>query len=110
VCRWLGLPRISALVLLGVGIAVARDWSGLGGLTLRKTLLGPLEEPLVTVALVMVAFLLGGFCGTDHRYIDEIGRQCRDDRPAVVPDHTTRSGHRAPWPTFPGYPASIAVA
>ncbi|MEQ9350636.1 MAG: cation:proton antiporter, partial [Alphaproteobacteria bacterium] len=59
-CRRLGLPRISALVLLGVAIALVRDWGGLGGLTPGVTLLGPLEEPLVTVALVMVAFLLGG--------------------------------------------------
>lgn len=51
------LPRISLLVLVGVGVAMVQQW-GLdqpGGQPLAG-----LSEPLIHVALVMVAFLLGG--------------------------------------------------
>ncbi len=51
------LPRVSLLVLVGVGVAMVQQW-GLdqpGGQPLAG-----LSEPLIHVALVMVAFLLGG--------------------------------------------------
>ncbi|MFO8045674.1 MAG: cation:proton antiporter [Halomonas sp.] len=51
------LPRISLLVLVGLGIAVIQQ------LILGETKASPLEglgEPLIQLALVMVAFLLGG--------------------------------------------------
>ncbi|MFY0989861.1 cation:proton antiporter [Halomonas sp. C05BenzN] len=51
------LPRISLLVLVGVGVAVVQQW-GLGESGGRP--LDGLGEPLIRVALVMVAFLLGG--------------------------------------------------
>ncbi|MCH4562157.1 cation:proton antiporter [Halomonas sp. EGI 63088] len=51
------LPRISLLVLVGVGVAAAQQW-GLGQTGARP--LDGLSEPLIQVALVMVAFLLGG--------------------------------------------------
>lgn len=51
------LPRISLLVLVGVGVAVIQQW-GLGQPGARP--LDGLAEPLIQVALVMVAFLLGG--------------------------------------------------
>ena len=51
------LPRISLLVLVGVGVAVIQQW-GLGQPGARP--LDGLGEPLIQVALVMVAFLLGG--------------------------------------------------
>lgn len=51
------LPRISLLVLVGVGVAVVQQvWLGQEG---GRPLEG-LGEPLIQVALVMVAFLLGG--------------------------------------------------
>ncbi|MDR9440034.1 MAG: hypothetical protein RI841_11170, partial [Halomonas sp.] len=51
------LPRISLLVLVGVGVAVFQQvvLGQEGGAPL-----GGLSEPLIQVALVMVAFLLGG--------------------------------------------------
>ena len=51
------LPRISLLVLVGVGVAVIQQW-GLEQPGARP--LDGLAEPLIQVALVMVAFLLGG--------------------------------------------------
>lgn len=51
------LPRISLLVLVGVGVAVVQQW-GLDTSGTRP--LDGLGEPLIQVALVMVAFLLGG--------------------------------------------------
>lgn len=51
------LPRISLLVLVGVGVAVVQQ-VGLGQEGGRP--LEGLGEPLIQVALVMVAFLLGG--------------------------------------------------
>ncbi|SEL69617.1 cation:proton antiporter [Halomonas daqiaonensis] len=51
------LPRISLLVLVGVGVAVVQQW-GLDQPDARP--LDGLAEPLIQVALVMVAFLLGG--------------------------------------------------
>ncbi|MGM0984227.1 MAG: cation:proton antiporter [Pseudomonadota bacterium] len=51
------LPRISLLVLVGVGVAVVQQW-GLDQTGGRP--LDGLAEPLIQVALVMVAFLLGG--------------------------------------------------
>ncbi|MGM0692637.1 MAG: cation:proton antiporter [Pseudomonadota bacterium] len=51
------LPRISLLVLVGVGVAVTQQW-GLGQPGARP--LDGLAEPLIQLALVMVAFLLGG--------------------------------------------------
>ncbi|PMR70323.1 cation:proton antiporter [Halomonas heilongjiangensis] len=51
------LPRISLLVVVGVGVAVVQQW-GLGQAGARP--LDGLSEPLLQVALVMVAFLLGG--------------------------------------------------
>ncbi|MGX5914448.1 cation:proton antiporter [Aliidiomarina sp. Khilg15.8] len=50
------IPRISLLVLLGLAIAVVQQ------IFLQQSageLLGELEEPLIQLALVMVAFLLG---------------------------------------------------
>ncbi|MGM0631802.1 MAG: cation:proton antiporter [Pseudomonadota bacterium] len=50
------IPRISLLVLLGVGIAVVRQlW-----LSEPPELLPQVRQPLIELALVMVAFLLGG--------------------------------------------------
>ena len=57
VANRLRLPRISLLVVVGVGVAVVQQW-GLGQTGGRP--LGDLTEPLIQVALVMVAFLLGG--------------------------------------------------
>lgn len=55
--RYLRLPRVSVLVLMGVLIAVlVREWSGH---ELRDLTAG-VAEPLIDIALVMVAFLLGG--------------------------------------------------
>lgn len=51
------LPRISLLVLVGVGVAMVQQW-GLGHDGGQP--LGGLTEPLIQVALVMVAFLMGG--------------------------------------------------
>ena len=51
------LPRISLLVLVGVGVAVIQQW-GMDQPGARP--LDGLAEPLIQVALVMVAFLLGG--------------------------------------------------
>ncbi|MDR5865421.1 cation:proton antiporter [Halomonas koreensis] len=51
------LPRISLLVLVGLGVAVVQQW------WLAQPDARPLDglgEPLIQVALVMVAFLLGG--------------------------------------------------
>ena len=57
VARRTALPRISLLVLVGVGYAVVQQ-AVLGQPHARP--LGGLGEPLINVALVMVAFLLGG--------------------------------------------------
>ncbi|WP_077529740.1 cation:proton antiporter [Vreelandella utahensis] len=51
------LPRISLLVLIGVLVAVFQQ--GVMGSSEARPL-GELSEPLITLALVMVAFLLGG--------------------------------------------------
>ncbi|MFW5823384.1 MAG: cation:proton antiporter [Marinobacter sp.] len=50
------IPRISLLVLVGVGVAAVQQW----GLEQPAGPLTNLAEPLIQVALVMVAFLLGG--------------------------------------------------
>ncbi len=57
VARRTRLPRISLLVLVGVGVAVIQQW-GLDQPGARP--LDGLAEPLIQLALVMVAFLLGG--------------------------------------------------
>ncbi|QFU02843.1 Sodium/hydrogen exchanger family protein [Halomonas sp. THAF5a] len=57
VARRTRLPRISLLVLVGVGVAVVQQ--GVLGAPEPRPLDG-LAEPLIQVALVMVAFLLGG--------------------------------------------------
>ncbi len=57
VARRTALPRISLLVLVGVAYAVVQQ-TLLGEPHARP--LGGLGEPLINVALVMVAFLLGG--------------------------------------------------
>lgn len=57
VARRTRLPRISLLVLVGVGYAVVQQ--GVLGKPHGRPL-GELSEPLINVALVMVAFLLGG--------------------------------------------------
>lgn len=50
------VPRISILMLVGIGIAFAQQvWPG----DQNGDLLGGLSEPLIQLALVMVAFLLG---------------------------------------------------
>lgn len=50
------IPRISILMLVGIGIAfVQQVWIG----AQNGDVLGGLSEPLIQVALVMVAFLLG---------------------------------------------------
>ena len=55
--RYLNLPRVSVLVLTGVLIAiVVRQWSGHE----VRDLTAGVAEPLIDIALVMVAFLLGG--------------------------------------------------
>lgn len=51
------LPRISLLVLIGVAVAAFQQ--GVLGYPEARPL-GDLSEPLINVALVMVAFLLGG--------------------------------------------------
>ncbi|MFO7649181.1 cation:proton antiporter [Halomonas campaniensis] len=51
------LPRISLLVLVGAGVAIIQQW-GLG--QAGGSPLDGLSEPLIQLALVMVAFLLGG--------------------------------------------------
>ncbi|PAU81839.1 cation:proton antiporter [Halovibrio salipaludis] len=51
------LPRISLLVLIGVLVAAVQQ--GVLGYAEARPL-GELSEPLITLALVMVAFLLGG--------------------------------------------------
>lgn len=51
------LPRVTLLVLVGVGVAMVQQW-GLGQPGGQP--LAGLSEPLIHVALVMVAFLLGG--------------------------------------------------
>ncbi|MFO7786156.1 MAG: cation:proton antiporter [Halospina sp.] len=51
------LPRISLLVLIGVLVAAVQQ--GVMGYAEARPL-GELSEPLITLALVMVAFLLGG--------------------------------------------------
>lgn len=56
IARRTAIPRISLLVLIGVGVAVVQQW-------LLGQPAGPLQgmsEPLIQLALVMVAFLLGG--------------------------------------------------
>lgn len=50
------IPRISLLVLIGVGVAVVQQWV----LGQSAGVLEGLSEPLIQLALVMVAFLLGG--------------------------------------------------
>lgn len=50
------IPRISLLVMLGVGVAAVQQW----GLGQPAGPLSDLSEPLIQLALVMVAFLLGG--------------------------------------------------
>mgnify|MGYP005844233913 CR=1 FL=1 len=50
------IPRISLLVLIGVGVAVVQQWV----LGQPAGVLEGLSEPLIQLALVMVAFLLGG--------------------------------------------------
>lgn len=57
VARHTRLPRISLLVLVGVGFAVIQQLV-LG--QANGSPLGRLGEPLINLALVMVAFLLGG--------------------------------------------------
>lgn len=57
VARRTRLPRISLLVLVGVGYAIVQQ--GVLGEPHERPL-GELSEPLINVALVMVAFLLGG--------------------------------------------------
>jgi Kef-type K+ transport system membrane component KefB len=57
VARRTSLPRISLLVMVGVGVAVIQQLV-LGSTDARP--LADLGEPLIQVALVMVAFLLGG--------------------------------------------------
>lgn len=57
VARRTRLPRISLLVLVGVAYAVVQQ--GVLGEPHGRPL-GELSEPLINVALVMVAFLLGG--------------------------------------------------
>lgn len=56
VARRTAIPRISLLVLIGVGVAAVQQ------LGFGKTAgsLSELSEPLIQLALVMVAFLLGG--------------------------------------------------
>ena len=57
IARRTGLPRISFLVLLGVFFAVFHQYV----LGFEKTYpLGELTDPLITLALVMVVFLLVG--------------------------------------------------
>ena len=61
--RRLGLPRVTILVLAGVVIAVVvRLVSGYE----VRTLTAGIAEPLIDVALVMVAFLLGGDLTTER--------------------------------------------
>jgi len=56
IARRTKVPRISILILIGVGIAYLHQlWIG----TQNSDLLGGLSEPLIQLALVMVAFLLG---------------------------------------------------
>lgn len=55
--RRIGIPRISLLVIVGLGVAVIQQLV-LGQDGGRP--LGDLAEPLIQLALVMVAFLLGG--------------------------------------------------
>ncbi|MGM0423960.1 MAG: cation:proton antiporter [Thermodesulfobacteriota bacterium] len=55
--RRIHLPRISLLVLIGVGYAVVQQSIASEP---HVQLLGDIKEPLISVALVMVAFLLGG--------------------------------------------------
>ncbi|MDX1551688.1 MAG: cation:proton antiporter [Marinobacter sp.] len=56
IARRTRVPRISILMLVGIGIAfVQQVWIG----NQNGDLLGGLSEPLIQVALVMVAFLLG---------------------------------------------------
>ncbi len=55
--RRIHLPRISLLVLIGVGYAVIQQSIASDP---HVQLLGDIREPLISVALVMVAFLLGG--------------------------------------------------
>lgn len=57
IARRTGLPRISLLVLVGVLMAALHQWAGGGD---GGWPLGELAEPLINLALVMVAFLLGG--------------------------------------------------
>lgn len=52
------LPRISLLVIVGLGMAVIQQL--ILGLEQARPWLDGLGEPLIQVALVMVAFLLGG--------------------------------------------------
>lgn len=56
ISRRTALPRISLLVLVGVGYALIQQ----GLLGYEAEPLGGLREPLINLALVMVAFLLGG--------------------------------------------------
>ncbi|MGM0676176.1 cation:proton antiporter [Ectothiorhodospira marina] len=56
VARRVGVPRISILIMVGVGIAFVQQV--LMGAQ-DAELLGGLSEPLIQLALVMVAFLLG---------------------------------------------------
>ncbi len=65
VSRRTSLPRISLLVLLGVCIAVFQQW--VLGETGRHPL-GELSTPLINIALVMVAFLLGSELTLERLY------------------------------------------
>lgn len=70
IARKLKLPRISFLVLLGVAVAFAKPVFPNGE---AQLLVDQLAEPLVTIALVMIAFLLGG--DLTVRRLKTIGRQ-----------------------------------
>lgn len=56
VARRTAIPRISLLVLIGVGVAIIQQWV----LGQPAGVLEGMSEPLIQLALVMVAFLLGG--------------------------------------------------
>jgi len=63
VARRTSIPRISILMLVGLGIAfVQQVWLG----DRNGDLLGGLSEPLIQLALVMVAFLLGSELKADR--------------------------------------------
>lgn len=61
--RRTAIPRISILMLVGIGIAcVQQVWIG----DRNSDVLGGLSEPLIQLALVMVAFLLGSELKVDR--------------------------------------------